>query len=65
VQQQEPGLEALGQEPGVLERPGRLRRQIRREKDLAKHGRLDIADGIMCMGRIRHLPVLDAGSVTS
>jgi len=24
---------------------------------------LDIADGIMCMGRIRHLPVLDAGSV--
>jgi CBS domain-containing protein len=24
---------------------------------------LDIADGIMCMGRIRHLPVLDAGRV--
>jgi len=24
---------------------------------------LDIADGIMCMGRIRHLPVLDAGGV--
>ncbi len=24
---------------------------------------LDIADGIMCMGRIRHLPVLHAGSV--
>jgi len=24
---------------------------------------LDVADGIMCMGRIRHLPILDGGKV--
>jgi CBS domain-containing membrane protein len=30
---------------------------------LGQSDTLDIADGVMCMGRIRHLPVLDAGSV--
>ena len=30
---------------------------------LGRNDTLDIADGIMCMGRIRHLPVLDADSV--
>ncbi len=30
---------------------------------LERSDTLDIADGIMCMGRIRHLPVLDAGQV--
>jgi CBS domain-containing protein len=30
---------------------------------LGQSDTLDIADGVMCMGRIRHLPVLDAGGV--
>lgn len=34
-----------------------------RVTSLGRDDTLDIADGVMCLGRIRHLPVLDAGKV--
>jgi CBS domain-containing protein len=34
-----------------------------RVTSLRQDDTLDIADGVMCMGRIRHLPVVDEGTV--
>jgi acetoin utilization protein AcuB len=34
-----------------------------RVTSLRQDDTLDIADGVMCMGRIRHLPVVDGGTV--